>query len=738
MGTPQSTSRPVWWAMGIVVVLLTLNWVAAIARFQVEGLYWDQWVYCQPLFAEDAGWLDIFMRQLGPHRQGLAFLLTVPVMHLAGWDTRIEALWITLWLVVATVLALAWKRRLTGRLGWEDLWVPLALLSVRQLETVFIVPNLSHSVFPLVLLMGMAWVAIGPMTPRRWLGFGVLGAVSLFTGFGIFALVAGVWIIGVRILRAWWTRDFSGLTWPLVCAGMLALALVGFLQDYHLRSGSGGTAAPIHLPLSDYALFMARMLASRMDMAGGSPTAVWVGWFVLGLAVVVFGHASWRMFRDREISPGMMVALLLLGTALSYGFFTAFGRIHLSVKGADAPRYVTLIGMVWLGFMAWASTRSRRGWVWAAAMLGWSSVMMSWVDLPRRPLASWPGTLGMSEVSHNAIGFPNRHKMMWLLTWEESGDWRKAEERAPRGIFGEPESLRLGERIDWLAERGLTFADPDNGPLDWLPWWSPLGYTWIKGMGGEHRQWIEDEAILFIEGHPVGFMNLRFNWRAPAMPPAGQVQIELGDYTAVVDSDDLIRGLSLPAPRERTKLVLRSLAGSVPLNPPADPRLASYLMENPTFSEEPTYAIGWWTEDGAGLWGEDYSEVISGRWNWEKEPGGEFVWTDATLVLQSRSRLPTYWNIEFEDRYDPVDEGPVMLRWDDQEVELPWDGGILRVSVPMRAGVSHRLEVINVAGARSPKDEGESGDARNLAMRLTLLEFAAEPRFELVDPGHEN
>lgn len=733
---PSKTNRPVVWAMGILMVVLTVNWVAAVARFQVEGIFWDQWVYCQPFFREEWTWLDLFMQQLGPHRQGVAFVLTAPIMTLADWDTRIEGLWIVFWLVVAAGLALAWKQRLTGRLGWEDLWLPLALLSVRQFETVIVVPNLSHSVFPLVLLMGMAWIAAGPMSLGRWGAFGILGGLAMFTGFGLFAWVAAGWMVALRVLRAWWRRDLGTVGGPAAAGLVLVLALVGFLQGYRLRSGSAGSEFP-HLPLSDYPQFVARMLASRMDLAGGGAVGMALGWGVLVLALGLFGYVSWRLLRDREVSPGWMVAALLVGTGLSYGFFTALGRLHLGVRAADAPRYVTLVGAIWLGFVAAGAAGRWRGWGWAAAGLGWASVVMSWVDLPRRPLASWPGMLGMSEVSYNGIAFSNRQKMEWLLAWEETGDWRAAETQRPRGIFGEAESLRLGERMDWLAARGLTFADPANEPLAWLPWWNPLGYTWIKGLGGEHQQWMAEEAVLLVEGRESGYVNLQFGARAPALPPEGKVVIAWGELRTTVEAQVMLAGVSLPAPTDRTKLVIRSTAGAVPLHPPLDPRRTSYLVFDPTVTAAPQFEVKWWSEEGAGWWDDHSFEVVSGRWNWEEENGERFVWTDAQLVLRSRARGPTYWNIEIESRYEPVDHGPVTVKWGGRALTLPWDEGGLRFSVPMRGGAQHQLEIGNRAGASSPQAQGESSDARNLALRLRRLELSRDAAFPVLEHGDD-
>jgi len=565
----------------------------------------------------------------------------------------------------------------------------------------------------------------------------VLGGLAMFTGFGLFAWVAAGWIVALRLLRAWWTRDFGGTGWPVAAGLALGLALVGFLQNYRLRGGSAGTEFP-HFPLSDYPQFVVRMLASRMDMAGGVDAGVAVGWVVLVLALILFAHVSWRLFRDKQVSPGWIVAALLLGTGLGYGFFTAIGRLHLGLHAADAPRYVTLIGVVWLGFVAWGAASRWRWTCWVAAGLGWASVVMSWVNLPQRPVAHWPGMLGMSEVTYNSIAFSNKGKLEWLLAWDETGDWRAAEARRPRGIFGEPELLRLGERIDWLAERGLTFADPANEPLSWLPWWQPLGHTWITGLVGEHRQWIADEGVLIVEGRDSSFLNLQFSGRAPTLPPEGQVEIELGDFRTTVNAQTMLEGVSLPAPTARTKLIFRSTVGTVPLSPPRDPRLTSYLVNNPTLTSRPEFPVKWWSEDGSGWWGDDFSEVTAGRWNWEQEGDAQFVWTNSPLQLRSRARGQTYWNIEIESRYEPVNHGPILIRWDGQEHELPWKDGGLRFSVPLRGGDEHQLDVINVAGARSPAAAGEPGDARELALRLRRLEFGREPLFDVLGAVDEN
>lgn len=731
VSAPRQTRGPLI-AAGGLIALLAFNWVAAIARFQVEGLYWDQWVFCRPLFQDHVSWLELFGRQHGPHRQGLAFDLTAVVMRWAHWDTRVEGLWIAGWLVVAAVLGVMWKRRLTGRLGWADLWLPLALLSVRQFETVLVVPNLSHSVFPLVLLLTMAWMLAAPMSPARWIVWGALGGVALFTGFGILAWVAAVGLVLLHGGRALARQEGSAGPGPALAAVVLALALVGFLQGYRWDTGSEG-AALSPAPWWDYLSFVARMLASRMDLAGGAAGALVAGGAVLLVALVALGHASWRLVREPDPAPAWAVAVFLLVAGLGYAGFTAVGRVQLGPAAADAPRYVTLVGAIWLGLVAWAAARGARGWAGAAALLGWSSIALSWPDLARREWADWPGTLGMSEVTRNAIEVPNLRKLEWLLTWEETGDWRAAEARVPAGIFGEAAALDLGRQIDWLAARGLTFADPAKGPRAWLPWWNPRGVTWVKAMVGEHRRWMREEAILLVEGRPGGFLNLRSSGQVAGLPIAAGVEIEFDGRRAVVGAEHLAQGISLPATAGRSKLVLRSRGGVVAFDPPNGLGAVSFLLENPTLTAQPSFAVRGWMADAAGLWPERSLEVVAGLHDWESQ--GAWAWTEAVLDLRCRALGAAFLNVEISSRYQSVDHGPVRVRIDGAEQELPWVAEGLRLSIPIEPGRMVAVTLSNDAGARSPQAAGESSDARQLALRISHLSLDETAAYPVLAPG---
>ncbi|MBT5903265.1 MAG: hypothetical protein HOH58_14260, partial [Opitutaceae bacterium] len=464
---------------------MSLNWVAAVARFHVEGIYWDQWMFLEPMFKGEGG-LALFTQQHGPHRQGIAFIITSWIMDWSGWDTRVEALWVASLLMVAAVMGLIWKYRLTGRLGWVDLWLPFAVLAMRQYENVILVPNASHSMFPLVLMLGAALVLLRDLSVRRWLVLGVIGVLALFTGFALFvwgALIGLAVLVGIReVVR----KQYRRLSGPAVASAVLLAGLGWFLHGYLFNPASPGATFP-HYPLMDYPLFVVRMIASRMGMLGGDTEAILWGWVLLGLAVAGWGMACWRMVRADEIKAPLMTAVFFLTVGMGYAIFTALGRVHLGVEGGEASRYTPLMISFWLGLVAWAAATKWRGWNMAAAILGWAMVVVPWMDMWDRPWRDWPGTLGMGERSRTAIVWTTSYKTKWLLAWQETGDWREAEKQVPYGVHPGPDGSPLGDQISFLEERNLSFLAHPETDYSWLPWWNPLGVSWVQGMGGEHE-----------------------------------------------------------------------------------------------------------------------------------------------------------------------------------------------------------------------------------------------------------
>ena len=718
-------------AVAGVIGLLTLNWVLAVARFQVNGLFSDQWNLSEAILRGD-GPLSLFTWQHGPHRQGVAFVFTSWVWQLSGWDTRVEALVAVAWLVLAAVLVLAWKYRMTGRLGLIDLWLPIAVLGMRQYETIITTPNLSHSVFPLVLLLMAAWGLARPMTWSSWFGVGIIGVIALFTGFGIFVWAGLVWVFALQLFpvrhMARWRSGMGVLT-----GGVILLTGLGcFVYGYALNSASSGATFP-HWPPTDYAKFVVAMLASRMDLTGGTELANGAGWVMLALSILALVHASWRVSRDEKPPPAMMVAAMLLAAGLGYAVFTAAGRVHLGVVAGEAPRYTSLMVACWLGVFAWSCATERQIWRLGAVGLGWAMVIAPWTDLKDRELIDWPGTMGMSDATRVAIEYSNNQKIEWLSVWEETGSWETAEAAVPKAIHGQAVEVKMGEKIETMRAHRLSFASEPETPLAWLPWWNPKGVTWVRAMGGVKQQWMAEEAVLLIDGRGDGYLNLRVAWKAEAMPEDAEMEIRLGDHRAQMSYREMLAGVSIPASPERQKLTLRTLSGVVPLDPANDPRLGSFLVVEPTLSSNPEYAVRSWVDDAEGLWPEESLVVREGFHGWEEN--GAFGWSEARLVVAVRSWETRYLNVAIESRFAAVDQGPVYVSINGESHVLPWLEEGLNFSVEIAGGKSHEIVLENSAGAQSPAAVGNSSDTRKLALRINRLSFEAEPAYP--DIEHE-
>src|SRR5512134_3182371 len=92
--------------------ILYANWIVAIARFQPNVLFMDQWDFFYPLFY-GGGWWDRFIHQHGPVREGLGFVISGWILEAANLDVRYDSVWIATLLLGATALALRLKSKMS-------------------------------------------------------------------------------------------------------------------------------------------------------------------------------------------------------------------------------------------------------------------------------------------------------------------------------------------------------------------------------------------------------------------------------------------------------------------------------------------------------------------------------------------------------------------------------------------------------------------------------------------------
>ncbi len=141
-----------------VAPLLVLAWgllcarsFRMIDRYSVDLLFWDQWDLFDAFFENASAW-ELFRWQHGPHRQGIAFLLTRALMDASAWSTRAEACMIGALVALAAALALLLRRRLFGPLTPMDVAIPLLILTPAQYGIYLHIPNASHGAALLLLV----------------------------------------------------------------------------------------------------------------------------------------------------------------------------------------------------------------------------------------------------------------------------------------------------------------------------------------------------------------------------------------------------------------------------------------------------------------------------------------------------------------------------------------------------------------------------------------------------------
>jgi hypothetical protein len=698
----MKTSRSSWVILATIFAGMLLNWVAAIAQFQVNALFSDQWSFYTPLFQEAGGW-TLFTWQHGPHRQGLAFVLTALVMEASGWDVRVESLWIVGCLAAATGLAVWLKYRLLGALKWTDAWIIISGLSLVQYETVVLVPNASHSVFPLLLLLVSAHAMVGRASVTKLLFVGLVGAVSMFTGFGLFVAVA---ILGYLV---WcFCVDASLRVGVGVAVGLLIGAAILFGHGYVFSAASEGFQFP---PDSIWKTvkFAGLMIASRMGMDSTGATAVGLG---LGIAALIFGLLGWSWVRrEKGAQAGRVIGIAMLVVGGGFVGFTALGRVHLGEIGAMASRYTILVVLIWWGLDMIVGGGVSRVRSRVITAMGWAMALGPGLTVVDRPVGTWIGTAGLRDGDLANLSAFEQRKLAWVAELLETGDWRAAEKRVPRGVFPFVETIDLDARLAWLEDRDLSFYQGGLESFQWMPWSFREPAVWTRPRSGGASRNTAAGARWILSGQAGGYWNVTFSPSSDAT-----VELEWLNRRGEVMSLAPVDGVSIEASNQIAVLRLDGVRRA----------------RVPEWSLEPRYPLWSWNQTS---WVRDRVLVIEdGFYGWEE--GGRHGWTAEVLRARVVSNAPSFINVVIDSRFDPVAKGEVVVRLGDRSWTLSMEVGRVELSVPVRSGgTPMRFELINTAGAKSPAEVNLWDDQRPLALRLERLSIDPTADFPVPKPN---
>lgn len=403
----------------------------------VNLLFWDQWDFYQPLFANGNAW-EIFARQHGPHRQGLGLLITAALAHTSDWNTRWDSFAVLCCIVLSAILA----ARLCVYAGYSQ-GVSLAVaallfFNLRQYEIFVGTPNISHGALPVALLLTTCLVFYLKDAWTRAVLLAVLTFLLIFTGFGLFAGI----VIPAVVLAEGATRfvhrekvEVLPVIFLLVTTG---LAWAAFSVDYVFAPAVANFRFPHERPW-EYAQFAALIAAQGIGIRGTGGFAL-TGGLIIWLAVLfsVARHAA-RLLRRQGSTAGEMTVLTLAGFSLLFATNTAVGRVCLGMEGAISSRYIPLILpallAVFLGLRTLPNSFSA---VTAAVFV----------------IAITPGALTLSRNDVDHIAESKRGRLAWREAYLSSLDENAANAVARYTVYPMPGLIR--ERLEFLQRRGLN------------------------------------------------------------------------------------------------------------------------------------------------------------------------------------------------------------------------------------------------------------------------------------------
>ena len=428
------------WAVPLAVLTaLAFRTLAYVWRYSVDVLFWDQWDFLDPLFRGAGPWIQ-FDWQHGPHRQGVGGLLLAWVLPASGWSMRAQALVSALIVIAAAGMAWATLRRATGAPSWTDVSAPLLCLGGGLGEIFVGAANPAHGAVPMALVFALAlvWTMQSPL-PRAVLA-GVLGALSVFTGFGFF-----VGLVQPVLFTAEWVhargdgRRRMAATLGLVLS---ALALVAFFRGWQFVTSVDCFQLPHPRPL-EYLDYLGFSLCRPLGMHRLGAGRTWVARGV-GLGALAFaGWAVIRLFR-RDERAGRVVALLIGFTSL-FALNTAVGRVCTSLATAGSSRYVPYVVPGWLAVVLAARC-------WARPPVRWALVGAVLVLITLRTL----NVRGDEEMGrHFAEG-----KRRWAACYRRLHDIHACDVESGFPVYPAPAGTRMQEKLDFLEARRLNLFRP--------------------------------------------------------------------------------------------------------------------------------------------------------------------------------------------------------------------------------------------------------------------------------------
>lgn len=426
-----------------VFVALAGRQLLFVAAHAVNVLYMDQWDFYEPLF-KGQGWWDTFIRQHGPHREGLGLVVTRILAGMSGWDSRWDAIAVSVFIIVAAALALRLGRcfGISGGSAVMLVGVPLIFFNVHQYELFVGAANISYGAMPMALFMGfcLCWF----LRDIRWRFslISVLTFLLIFTGFGFFVGLLAPLLLAVEAVQALRAREKSRAALALAALGSTAVSWALFVHGYTFQPAVVGFRFPYEHP-TEYITFSARLLGNFF----GAPILS-ISELLLGLAVgaallaIALWHGRHLVLQGVAREPRSVVLFSLASFTLLFCANCAIGRVFTGPTAPLAPRYVTFVIPAALAILLQlAVRRDRRVFIGLAAAYG---------------ILLLAGTTFSPAHEVAGANWYTEGRRTWKAAYLDSHDEAEATRIAHFPLY--PGSI--GDRLDYLERRRLNLFLP--------------------------------------------------------------------------------------------------------------------------------------------------------------------------------------------------------------------------------------------------------------------------------------
>jgi hypothetical protein len=414
-------------------------------RYAANIFFSDQWEFNDATVFQSHSLWQIFTWQHGPHRQGLGGVLAKLIEPHFQWDSRTESFLIVGIFVVAMLLAVWLKRRLSSEFTYYDVVIPSLFLTATQCEVIFGAANLAHGSLPvlLIVLYALAWTIERPIP--RFVVILVLNFLLIFTGFG---LLMGV-ITPLAILVSLWKSPPG--RWELeihLFATAIALFSIGLFFGHYRWDPAVSCYDHVSRNPLDYLHFAALIFANFVGFDGltSRHPALW-GALLLGFFLVMFGWMVAYLVRTRktggEFPAANLVPLVLLAFSLAFCAATVRGRLCLGFSAAQESRYMPYLTPGFLGTYLFLSRTVSGRWLRHPMLLIFLLVCV---------YASWPVHLGdQLEMT----GFRTA-KLRWKSCYLATRNIALCNRESGTRICNPPEEPELQQKLNFLEKEHLN------------------------------------------------------------------------------------------------------------------------------------------------------------------------------------------------------------------------------------------------------------------------------------------